>query len=271
MWNKIKIIGLFLSIICYCNSCVTNKQTDLLQDIKLNYPQLTATAEEYKIIPGDQLSVTVYTAGDNDETARMFAGYRPNFTYQGLNESTGVNVGSQSRGLENVWSKPIMVYADGTMTFPYIGKMYVQGLTILQVRNLLSEKLDAIDAGTTADVTLSNRYFSILGEAGANRITMPSTSMTILEALSIAGNIGPYGDRSKVTVIRQTATGSETKTFDLRSKEIIDTEFYYIQPNDVIYIPQTSKKFLDSTTSFSGVFGLLLSVSSLIVVILRVF
>lgn len=136
---------------------------------------------------------------------------------------------------------------------------------------MISQKLNAFSDGTTADVTLANRYFSVLGEAGSNRITMPNTSITILQALTLAGNIGPYGDRSKVTIIRQNEAGSTTKTFDLRSKEIIDTEFYYIQPNDVIYIPQTSKKFLGSTTSFAGVFGLLLSVASLVVVVLRIF
>jgi len=270
MKNLAKILGLLFCIVLGFSSCVTSKQTDLLQDIKMNYPQLTVKPEEYKIIPGDQLSIAVYAW--DDETALMFSGYTPHFTRQGLDESTGVNVGAQSRGLENMWGiRPVTVYADGTINFPYIGKMYVQGLTMLQARNLVSQRLDAFSEGTTADVTLANRYFSILGEAGASRITMPNTSMTILQALAIAGNIGPYGDRSKVTVIRQTATGSVTKTFDLRSKEIIDTEFYYIQPNDVIYIPQTSKKFLGSTTSFAGVFGLLLSVASLVVVVLRVF
>lgn len=241
-----------------------------MQDIELKYPELTIKPEEYKIIPGDQLSIAVY-AWDN-ETARMFSGYVPRFTRQGLNESTGVNVGSQSRGLENMGGiRPVSVYADGTITFPYIGKLYVQGLTMLEARNLISQKLDELSEGTTAEVSLANRYFSVLGEAGASRVTMPNTSMTILQALAIAGNIGPYGDRSKVTVIRQTEAGSVSKTFDLRSKEIIDTEYYYIQPNDVIYIPQTSKKFIGSTTSIAGVVGVLLSVASLVVVVLRIF
>lgn len=269
MKNFIKLFGI-LFCVSMLSSCITSKHTNLLQDIQLNYPEVLTKPGEYRVIPGDQLSIAVY-AWDT-ETKKMFSGYTPRFTYQGLSESTGVNVGAQSRGLENMGGiKPVSVYADGTITFPYLGKVYVQGLTMLELRDLLSEKLDVISPGTTADVSLANRYFSILGEAGANRVTMPSTSMTILEALAIAGNIGPYGDRSKVTVIRQTESGSTSKTFDLRSKEIIDTEFYYIQPNDVIYIPQTSKKFLGSTTSIAGVLGLLLSVASLVVVVLRIF
>jgi polysaccharide export outer membrane protein len=95
--------------------------------------------------------------------------------------------------------------------------------------------------------------------------------MTIYQALSIAANIGPYGDQSKVTIIRQNASGSLTKTFDLRSKDIIDTEFYYIQPNDVIYVPQTKGKFLGATTSFTGVFGMATSLAGIVILILRIF
>ncbi|MBD8389600.1 polysaccharide biosynthesis/export family protein [Dysgonomonas sp. BGC7] len=270
MKTKIKKLLILACVLLGFSACVTNKQTDLLQDIKLKYPQLMVKAEEYRIIPGDQLSVIVYAW--DEETARMFSGYTPRLTTRGLNESTGVSVGSQIRGLENTdYIAPTTVFADGTINFPYIGKLYVQGLTMLQTKNLISEKLNNFAEGTTADVTLANRYFSVLGEAGANRIVMTSTSMTILQALSIASTIGPYGDRSKVTIIRQNATGSITKTFDLRSKEIVDTEFYYIQPNDVLYIPQTSKKFLSSTTSFAGVFSLLVSLAGLVIIVLKVF
>ena len=265
-----KIFSVLFCVIYALSSCVTSKQTDLLQDIKLNHPQLTAKAEEYRVIPGDQLSIVVYAW--DQETARMFSGYTPQFTSRGLNESTGVSVGSEIRGLENMGNiKPVTVYADGTITFPYIGKVYVQGLTMLQIKNALSQKLNTFAEGTMADVTLANRYFSVLGEAGANRITMTNTSMTIYQALAIASTIGPYGDRSKVTIIRQNSNGSVTKTFDIRSKDIVDTEFYYIQPNDVIYIPQTKSKFLGSTTSFTGVFAMLTSLAGVIVIILRVF
>ena len=266
-----RIFIILACLITVFSSCVTNKQTDLLQDIKMvDYPLELITPEEYRIIPGDQLSVVVYAW--DPETARIFSGYTPSFSYQGLNESTGVSVGSQIRSAENMRNvKPVNVYADGTISFPYIGKVYVQGLTLQEAKNTISRRLNAFKEGTTADVTLANRYFSILGEAGANRITMTSTSMTIYQALAIATTLGPYADRSKITVIRQTASGSTTKTFDLRSKDIIDTEFYYIQPNDVIYIPQTSKKFLGSMSSFTGVFGMLVSLASAVIIILRIF
>lgn len=270
MKNIIKLHCLLICIIYSLSSCVTSKETNLLQDIKKNYPLATAKPEEYKIIPGDQLTIVVY-AWDR-ETADLFSAYTPNFVSQGLNEGTEANVGSKIRSLEGTYNiKPICVYADGTITFPYIGKVYVQGLTIKDIRETISTKLDAFREGTVADVTLANRYFSVLGEAGSDRITMTNTSMTIYQALAIAKTIGPYADRSKVSIIRQTEDGSTVRTFDLRSKDIVDTEFYYIQPNDVIYMPQMKRKFFGTTNSFTGLFSLITSLATVVVFTIKVF
>ena len=52
----------------------------------------------------------------------------------------------------------------------------------------------------------------------------------------MAGDAGTYADRSKVRIIRETENGTIVKMFDLRSRNIVHSEFYYIEPNDVIYI-----------------------------------
>ncbi|NDV97313.1 hypothetical protein D0T84_20775 [Dysgonomonas sp. 521] len=270
MKSVTKVLIILVCIISSLSSCVTSKDTDFLQDIKLKYPDATVKPEEYRIIPGDQLSIVVYAW--DEKTRTLFSSYSPRFSGQGISDRTGVDAYSQARGLDDAAGvPPVTVYADGTITFPYIGKIYVQGQTVLEIRNVISNRLDAFADGTTAEVSLYNRYFSILGEAGANRIAMPNTTMTIYQALSIANTIGAYADRSKVSVIRQTESGSVVKTFDLRSKDIIDTEFYYIQPNDVLYMPQMKRKFLGSTTTFAGLFGLLTAVAGVIVFTLRVF
>lgn len=270
MKSVTKIFLIFICILSGLSSCITNKELDYLQDIKLKYPERIMYPEEYKIIPGDQLLIVVYTV--DEETRTLFSSYTPRFSGQNINDRTSGDVYQQARGLDDASGvNPISVYADGTITFPYIGSIYVEGQTLLEIRENISAKLDAFSDGTTAEVSLYNRFFSILGEAEADRILMPKTSMTIFEALAIGSSLGPYADRSKVSIIRQTDSGSKTKTFDLRSKDIIDTEFYYIQPNDVIYVPQLKRKFLGSTTSFAGAFGLITSLAGVIIFTLRVF
>lgn len=261
---------ILICIIAIFSSCVTSKDTNLLQDIQANYPEYTASPEEYRVVPGDQLNIVVYAW--DEETQRLFAGYTPRFSGQGISDRTAVDAGILGRSLDDASGvKPVSVYADGTIRFPYLGSIFVQGMTILEIRNVISNKLETIADGTTAEVSLYNRFFSILGEVGAGRVAMPSTSLTIYQALSLANSIGPYGDRSKVSIIRQTQEGSRMMTLDLRSKDIIGSEYYYIQPNDVIYIPQMKRKFLGSTTSFTGIFGLLTSLASVVIFTLRVF
>lgn len=270
MKNNTKLYLITACIITLLTSCVTSKDTNLLQDIEANYPELTAPPEEYRVVPGDQLNIVVYAW--DEETQRIFAGYTPRFSGQGISDRTGVDAGSLGRSLDDAAGvRPVTIYADGTITFPYLGKIYVQGMTILEIRNVISNKLETIADGTTAEVSLYNRFFTILGEVGAGRVTMPSTTLTIYQALSLANSIGPYGDRAKVSIIRQTQEGAKVMTLDLRSKDIIGSEYYYIQPNDVIYVPQMKRKFLGSTESFTGVFGLLTSLASVIIFTLRIF
>lgn len=270
MKNITKVHLLIICIVTLLTSCVTSKDTNLLQDIQANYPELTTPPEEYRVVTGDQLNIVVYAW--DEETQRLFAGYTPRFSGQGITDRIGVNAGDLGRSLDDAAGvKPVTIYADGTITFPYLGKIYVQGMTILEIRDVISNKLETIADGTTAEVSLYNRFFSILGEVGAGRVTMPNTTLTIYQALSLANSIGPYGDRSKVSIIRQTQDGAKIMTLDLRSKDIVGSEYYYIQPNDVIYIPQMKRKFLGTTDSFTGVFGLLTSLASVIIFTLRIF
>lgn len=270
---RIKYTILFLLLFCLLqmmSSCVTSKQTDLLQDIPKGYPKITSPGE-YRIIAGDELTITVLSL--DPEINSLFVGYSPTgLRYMGSTDETWVNINQQRDNLGITNSiRPIKVYSDGTITFPYIGKIYVQDLTISEARKIISQKLNAFAEGTSAEVILTNTFFSILGEVGPQRVTMPKSKINIFEALTLANNLGEYADRSKIVILRQTKDGTEYKHFDLRSKDIIDTDYYYIQANDVIYVPQMGRKFLGGTNTFVGVFGLLSSIAGVITFAIRLF
>lgn len=258
MANRIRIIiGIICSIGIF-NSCITNRNTDYLQNIPKEYQ--TIKPEEYRVIAGDQLSVTIYSL--NDATTELFGAYSP---------STSNSLESASATTQGNDKKYTTVYADGTINFPHIGKVYVQDKTLFEIRKELSDRLNSFSEGTSADVALANRYFSVLGETGAQRVLMSNTKMTIFQALATASTIGTYGDRSKVSVIRQTKDGSIMKTFDLRSKDIIDSEYYYIQPNDVLYFPQLGRKSIGVGDSLTSVIAVAISLASIIVYSIRLF
>lgn len=254
------------------SSCITSKDTNLMQDIHKDYGTIPPP-DEYRIIPGDVLQVVVYVY-DDEETANLYRSYTPRDVYNRAGDLdvhvwTGWSEGVTSEGTRD--SPPIIVNADGTINFPYIGRVYVADLTLLEIRKLLTSRLKEISANASANVTLRNSFFSVIGESGARRVDMKSNSMTIYQALATSGNISDYSVRSRVNIIRQTKDGSIVKTFDLRSKDIINTEFYYIQPNDVIYFPQSSSKFFGATTSFVGLFGLITSFATILIMAIRLF
>lgn len=254
-------------------SCVTPKDTNLLQDIQIDYSEIPPP-EEYRVIPGDILKVAVYTVGD-DEIRQLFDGYQPSNVWTDFNQ-TSEWVSDSEKLQDNTYnSTPITIYADGTITFPYVGRIFVQDLTLLEIRQLLTSRLQELTNGKAvtieADVTLFNNFFSILGESGSRRIYMKNNNMTIFQALTTAGNVSDFSARDKVSIVRQTKDGTEVKTFDLRSESIVNTEFYYIQPNDVIYFPQKSNKFLGNNNSFIGIFGMLTSFVTILVGAFQIF
>ena len=278
MRNVLKIIVFFTIMIYSLSSCITSRDTNLLQDINKDYSTIPPP-DEYRIIPGDILQIVVYLTSTDTETAKLFEGYTPQLVstregnvtaggggWGGWGNSYG---GASEEGTRS--ATPITVYGDGTINFPYLGRIYVADLTLLEARQLITNRLQEISLEASVNVTLRNNFFSVIGESGARRVEMRTNNMTIYQALSTAGNISDYSKRNNVTILRQVNGGTQVKTFDLRSKDIINTEFYYIQPNDVIYFPQSSAKFFGATSSFLGIFGLVTSFASIIVMAFKIF
>ena len=91
----------------------------------------------------------------------------------------------------------------------------------------------------SVDVRVVRRYFSVISAVNSGRYPMNADKINIYDALAMFGNLDDFSDRSKVTVVRTMSNGQTVlKTFDLRSEDIIHSEFFYIEPDDVIYIPK---------------------------------
>jgi polysaccharide export outer membrane protein len=259
---KNKLLLFCLVIVSLLSSCVTPKDTNLLQDnVRKKYAPDYSMRSDYKIIPGDRLALQVYTL--DEEMRNLFSMYTRSTT-------VGTGVASNNANLSS--SNILNVASDGTIKIPYMNKISVEEMSLLEARKLIEAKLQEFSPNITIELTLQNRYFSLLGETSESRVAMPSPKMTIYQALALAAPLQPFGNMKKVSIIRQTADGTEVKTFDLRSKDIVNSEYYYIQPNDVIYVEQVSRAFFGRVTSFSGVLGMvsiLASVAGLVALIIN--
>ncbi len=104
--------------------------------------------------------------------------------------------------------------------------------------------------------------FSLLSESGSKRCPMVKEKLTIYQALAMSGDLGPYADRARVKIIRQTKEGTIVKSFDVRSKDIINSEFYYVRPNDVIYVHDFKGQFFQ-LAKFGNIFSTITTTVSL--------
>lgn len=217
------------------SSCVTARKVNLLQDSSKKYiPEYadTLSFEDYKIRTGDRLYI--YVRSIDEKITTLFNAGQGNSNYYMRNG------GNNQYGSNDLYT--YLVDEDGNIQFPTIGNLYVRDLTARDVKMLLDAQLATLLVGhegfnmISTDVQVYQRTFSIIGAGKSGRINIPKEKMTIYEAIAMAGDIAEFGDRSKVRIIRETNGVTEIKTFDLRSKDVINSEFYYIQPNDVIYL-----------------------------------
>ena len=137
-----------------------------------------------------------------------------------------------------------VVQQDGTIELPYIGSVDVGGKTLEEIKEILEQQLADYVTDVAVTVKLVNYYISILGEVTIpGRYPIYKQQMNIFQAIAMAGDIGDYGNRYKVQIIRPTPEGSVIKEFDLTDRTLVDSEFYYIMPNDVIYVEPMKGKF----------------------------
>ena len=235
MNRKLKYI-LFLAMTGYLlASCVTASKINYMQEPgKHGVPHYTDTLayEEYKLRVDDRLYVYVYSL--DEDISRMY-------NSGGNNGQSRRQMGSSATSSSDLYS--YLVDGDGNIDFPTIGKIYVRGLTTREVKFKLEEELGKLltelpgHSAVSVDVDVVNRVFSIVG-AQSGRYTITKAKMTIFEALALAGDLGEFNSRKEIKIVREKEGVTTIKTFDVRSKEIVNSEYYYIEPNDIIYIRQ---------------------------------
>ena len=228
-----KILILILPLLLA--SCVTSKKVNLLQEAgKKGIPSYadTLSYEDYRVRTGDRLYVYVYSI--DERVSNMF-----NASGNGVNSSQ-IRQGNNVGGSYDLYT--YLVYDDGTIDYPMVGRMEVRGMTTREIKNELEHRLmEYVQEQTdykllSVEVNIVRRSFSVISDHGSGTFNLTQEKVTIFEALAMAGDIGDFGDRSKVRIVREIEGQTQVKVFDVRSEDIVNSEFYYIEPNDVIYI-----------------------------------
>jgi polysaccharide export outer membrane protein len=126
---------------------------------------------------------------------------------------------------------------DGNIEFPIIGKVAVKGKTVKVVNEAIQRLVSDYMKEVAVVVKLVNFKITILGEVGRpGEFTFYQNQVNVFEALSMAGDMTEFANRGEVALIRKTKAGSEVYYLNLNEQDILQSPYYYLQPNDILYI-----------------------------------
>ncbi len=247
-------------------SCGSVKNVAYLQNSEnINFEE-SRFLYDARIMPKDQITISVNTT--NPEASIPFNLLLQNAYQQGRSMSYGGGT-----------LMPYLVDNEGNINFPIIGRLHVGGLTKSEAETLVTEKIRPYMAETenpVVTVTMASYSVSVLGEvARPGSFQVAREKITIFEALAQAGDLTIYGVRDRVKLIREDATGKKSVvTLNLNDANIINSPYYYLQQNDVLYVEPNNVKAQNSrvgqtTTLWFSATSILISLTSLLYNILR--
>ncbi len=249
------------------SACGSSEKIAYLQNSDKVNTEPSKVLFDARIMPKDILTVSVSTI--NSEAAIPF----------NLTIPTTV---SQSKD-KNLTSQPVLqdylVANDGTIDFPIVGKIKVSGLTKTECEAMILDKIRPYLADTEKPIVavrMSSYSISVLGEVkNPGSFQVSREKINIFEALAQAGDMTIYGVRDRVRLIREDASGKkDIHILDLTDANIINSPYYYLQQNDIVYVEPSNIKKQDArvgsmTTLWFSATSILVSVASLLVNILR--
>ncbi len=238
----IGLLSLFLT------SCVPQKKI-LYMQAKNEADTLTAFQNQrkinYRVQPGDNLYIRVVSM---DEKTNLF-----------LNSMGGGQYAQNVNSDASVYLNSYMVSTKGTIQFPLTGNVYVKNLTIAQVKDTIQKKLSLYLKESIVIVKLVNFNITLLGEVRRpGQYKIYQNNINLFEAVSMAGDLSDFAKRSDVTIIRQSKTGSKVFHVDMTRKDVLSSPYFYLKPNDIVYIPPLKgKQFSFATFPYGVVFSAL--------------
>jgi polysaccharide export outer membrane protein len=257
------VIGLLLTL----NSCLTYKQIVNFQDGEdLADGRIDSIANKavVRIQPDDVIAI--FVSSYEREEASRFNIFEVEAQMQ-ASRGTGSGTVSEPYGYR--------VDSKGDIYMPILGQINVKGLTIEEVTNLISGKV--AQTGYLKDHSVQVRFLTfritILGEVNVPGVyTIPNNKITVLEAVGLANDLTVFSNRDNILIIREENNKRTYGRVDLKTKEVFKSPFYYLQPNDIVYVEPHKSRILatpDPVTRYVGTFIALATLITLIIALFR--
>lgn len=242
---------LFLIVLLIAiSSCKTPTDIVYFQNVS-DLEKINSTNSFTPVLKVDDVVSILVSASDMDAA-------RP-FNLQGASIPMGENGASGDSGA--VGTEPTyLIDEKGNIEFPVLGQLKLAGLTRVQVKDMIKEKLTIYIKDPIVSVRLKNFKITVIGEVTSpGSYTIPNERVTVIEALGMAGDLSIQGKRKNVMVIRENDGVNTYHRLDLTSKNIFESPVYYLAQNDVLYVEPNDSRIRQSRTN-RNVLGIVLSI-----------
>lgn len=253
MKRYILVIGLVLSVLA--SSCISHKDTLYLQNKNTALDSTYMLHEKqmpYRIQIHDILSIIV-KALDQENV-------------QIINPIGDGNLNASSA--ERAYFDGFTVDLQGNIRVPILGKIKVLGYTTTEIEKMIKKKLLDDQFKETANifvtVKLSGFRYTTIGEIGTGTKTLYQERVNIFEAIANAGDIPVTGNKKDVLIIRRYPQGQKIHHLDLTDVNVMQSPYYYIKPNDMIYVKPLKQKAWGTGNNALQSIGAVFTVLSLI-------
>lgn len=243
-------------IVLFSISCTSTKKTVYFYNVQDTTFLQHGREAQTPIQENDILSITISSL--NFEASAIF-----NPTYNNNIRSTTVTGTNTEPG-------GYLVGADGTIQLPVLGSIKAAGLTKKELKDnitnmILSKKL-LVDP--LVEIRFLNFEVTVIGEvAHPTVITVPSEKISLIKAIGLAGDLTIYGKRNNILLIRDENGVKKTRHINLNSSNFFNSPYYYLHPNDVVYVEPNKAKVASASRSQQWL-PIILSSMSIIVIIL---
>lgn len=235
------LCGASIAVMLLATSCSTPKQITYMQGFEEGNQQAVRVDKRITVQPDDKLAI--YVSSKEPELATVFN--------LAIAQSTIGSGGASSGSSGSSRTSSYTVAPDGTINFPVIGRLHIAGLTRTEVATMIEKELIGRSLLKDAVVTVEylNATIAVLGDVSSpGEYTIDRDEMTLLQALSKAGDLNITGLRNNVLVVREVDGKNVAYRVDLtNTQELMQSPAYYLQQNDVVYVEPNDTKKRQST------------------------
>lgn len=246
-----KIVGsaMLLFALFLISSCSQQKNITYYQNID-QISEFSGSSFEPTIQPDDLLMIIV--SAPDQEAAAPF-----NLTTENIPTPNGqASTAARQQQL-------YLVDKSGSIDFPVLGQLQFAGLTKTEVVNQLKEKLLKYIKSPIVNIRIMNYKVTVQGEVTRpGSYTINSERVTIVEALSMAGDLTIYGKRNNIIVVREVHGKKSIGRIDITKADFINSPYYYLSQNDLVYVEPNNAK--SSSSTFSQNTAVWISIASLV-------